>query len=77
MPQIGEPGTPAPIPGGEKPRDESLGEAEYRWGGWLLTALRIVSPKYHGQRYEDAAALLMGPILDRWPALRKWKAAKP
>lgn len=73
MPSLGEPGTPAPF---HEDRAESLGEAEYRIGGWLLVVLRLFSGKYRGKRYEDAAAVLAGPLLERFPALRKWKAPK-
>jgi len=65
-----------PIPGGNPPRPESLGEAEYRVGGWLLTVLRLFSTRYHGKRFEDAAATLAEPILEEYPSIRNWKAPK-
>lgn len=66
------------IPGGHRPREESLGEAAYRWGGMLLMILRLAAGpnSYQGQRFEDAAALLARPILARFPKLEKWKAPK-
>lgn len=66
------------IPGGEKPREESPGEASYRWGRLLLLILRVIAGpnSYQAQRFEDAAAVLARPILLRFPRLAKWKAPK-
>lgn len=65
-------------PGGDKPREESPGEASYRWGGLLLLVLRLIAGpnSYQGKRFEDAAAVLARPILLRYPRLAKWKAPK-
>jgi len=74
MPTLGEQGgPPAPF---QDDRKESQGESDRRWAGWLLDLLRLISPRYQGKRYEDAVALLIDPILARWPALRKLKAPK-
>jgi len=60
---------------GEEPRQESPGEAHRRLGAWWLSIWRLFGVKF-SSRHEDAAAILAGPFIKRWPRLGKWKAPK-
>lgn len=73
MPTLGEPGVPAPF--GDQSRKESVGEAQRRLGLWWLSIWKIFGVKFDS-RHEDAAAILAGPFIKRWPRLKGWKAPK-
>lgn len=63
------------IPGGDDPRAESPGEAQYRLAALFISFWRIFGVKFT-EHHREAAALLFGPFLHRWPWLGKIKAPK-
>lgn len=72
MPTFGEPDTPAPF---HEDRIESPGEAQQRLGSWWLDIWRAFGVEFN-ESHQQAAAVLAGPYLKRWPILKKWKAPK-
>lgn len=69
------PGFEGQIPGGDKPREESPGEAQIRIADWFITLVGFFGIKYHHFERE-AQAKAMGPWVRRFPRLAKWKAPK-
>lgn len=69
MPEVG------PQTFGEEPRKESPGEAQQRVASWFLDIWRTFGVKFT-ETHQQAAAVLAGPFLKRWPWLAKWKAPK-
>ena len=63
------------IPGGDQPRDESIGEANRRWASWLKSLFAIFGVKMYPFE-EEGLAKAFGAFIRRWPSLGKWKAPK-
>jgi hypothetical protein len=63
------------IPGGEQPREESVGEAQYRLADWTIIALGAIGlgkpPRFYPFE-RDGLAKAWGPVLRRWPWLKTW-----
>jgi hypothetical protein len=65
------------IPGGDKPRVESKGEAQIRWAALIANLLRgwpfsLTIHKFE----EEGLASFMGSVIRRWPYFATWKAPK-
>jgi hypothetical protein len=61
------------IPGGEKPRAESKGEAQVRLASWVIAVLRLFRVKPYPKE-EEHLAFFLACIIRRWPYFAQWKA---
>ena len=63
--------------GDDEPRKESPGEAQRRVASWFLSIWQAypMSLKFNS-KHHDAAAILAGPFIKRWPFIGTWKAPK-
>jgi hypothetical protein len=59
----------------ENARDESPGEAQIRLASWFKALFVLLGVRLYPFE-EEALAKVMGALIRKWPALRRWKAPK-